>query len=140
MVFLFYRYLLVPLLPTSHNSLRSTPASDLTFPTSNIIGRCRWVCARGTARQLCFLHRSTLNYTGGGGIEVDCCILPYNAKVDLKTIQKTIRLRLVRTQTYWKELNSRDNDDSDAIPLQKRAEEKVTLTRRRTRGTHVRKD
>src|SRR5271168_126483 len=149
MVFLFYRCLLVPLISMSSNSLRSTPALDLTLVTYNIIGGGRWVNARGTVRRLCFLHRSTLNYTKGG-IKLNHCILPYNPTVDLKTIQKTIRLRLFHTQTYWKGLNfsnnrtqtHRDDDDDSttaaSCTTQERAEGKVTLTRRRTCGNKVR--
>ena len=71
-------------------------------------------------------------------------VLPYDPKVDLKAIQKTIRQRLSRTQTYWKDLNlpnnRRDDDDDTAEPctMQKRAEDKVTSTRRRMRGIKVR--
>ena len=68
-------------------------------------------------------------------------ILPYNRKVDLKTIQRTIRMRLVRTQIYWRDQNLPNNntDDITAVPstIQERAEAKVTLTRRRTRATKV---
>jgi hypothetical protein len=77
-------------------------------------------------------------------------ILPYDPKVDLKTLQKTIRQRLVRTQIYCKGQdlpnNStpplRDDDDTTTVPctMQERAKRKVALTRRRTRGIKVRVD
>lgn len=80
---------------------------------------------------------------------MNCHILPYDPKVDLKVIQKTIRQRLFRTQTYWKDLNLRnnsthggdnDNDDTTAVPstMEERAEGKVAMTRRRMRGLKVR--
>jgi hypothetical protein len=73
--------------------------------------------------------------------------LPYNPKVDQKTIQKTIQQRLFRTQTYWKDQNllnnntspHGDDDDITTVPstMQERAEGKVTSTRRRTCGLKV---
>ena len=66
MVVLFNHYLLVHLLTTSNHSIRNTPAPDLTLPTYNITGQGHWVSACGTARQLYFLHGSTLNYTERG--------------------------------------------------------------------------
>ena len=69
-------------------------------------------------------------------------ILPYDPKVDLKTIQKTIHQRLFCTHTYWKKQNLPNNDDNDttAIPstMQEQAEGRVTMTRCQTRGTKVR--
>ena len=141
MVFLLHYCLLVPLLSTSNNLLRSTPTPDLTMATYSITCWSLWVRAHGTARWLSFLQRSTLNYTGGG-IKVNHCILPYNPKVDLKTIQKTIRQRLFCTHTYWKRQNlpKNDNNDTTAIPstMQEQAEGRVTMTRHQTCGTKVR--
>ena len=80
----------------------------------------------------------------------DIILQNFLMKVDLKTVEKTIRQRLLRTQTYWKDLNNRtpphrgddDNDDTTAVPytMQERAEGKVTLTRHRMHGTKVRID
>ena len=67
MVFLFYHYLLVPLLSMLNNSMRSTPAPDLILQTYNMIGRVCWVGAHGTTRQLCFLNGSISNCTERGG-------------------------------------------------------------------------
>ena len=69
-------------------------------------------------------------------------ILPYNPKVDLKTIQETICQRLFCTHAYWKKQNLPNNNDNDitAVPstMQEQAEGRVTMARRWTCGTKVR--
>jgi hypothetical protein len=114
-------------------------ASNIQYNWQRPLGICPW-----NRQATLLLAQEYLELYRGGGIKVNHRVLPYDPKVDLKTIQKTIRLRLFRTQTFWKELNlhnnSRDNNDATAAPLQERAEGKVTLTRRRTRGKKVRKD
>ena len=69
-------------------------------------------------------------------------ILPYNPKVDLKTIQKTICQRLFCTHTYWKKQNlpNNGNNNTTAVPstMQEQAEGRVTMTRHWTHGTKVR--
>jgi hypothetical protein len=110
------------------------------------LGKCPW-----NRQATLLLAREYLELYEGGKIKVNKRILPYNPEVDLATILKTIRHRLFRTQTYWKELNlpndssshHRDDDDDDTAArstMQERAEEKVTLTRRRMRGIKVRID
>ena len=140
MVFLLHCCLLVPLLSMSNNLLRSKPAPDLTLATYSITGWSLWVHAHETARQLYFLQRSTLSYKGGK-IKVNHRILPYDPKVDLKTIQKTICQRLFCTHMYWKNQNlSNNNDNNTAVPstMQEQAEGRVTMTRCWICGTKVR--
>ena len=73
---------------------------------------------------------------------MNCCILPYDPKVDLKTIQKSICQKLFRTHMYWNKQNLPNNDDNDttAVPstMQEQAEGRVTMTRHQTHGTKVR--
>jgi hypothetical protein len=107
------------------------------------LGKCPW-----NRQATLLLAREYLELYKGEKIKVNHCILLYNPEVDLTTIQKTIRQRLFRTQTYWKDLNlpnNSTNDDDDttaAVPptKQERAEGKVTLTRHRMRGIKVRID
>lgn len=120
-------------------------ASNIKYNWRRPLGKCPW-----NRQATLLLAREYLELYRGGEIKLNHRILPYNPKVDLKTIQKTIRLRLFRTQIYWKDLNlpnnrnphDDDDDDTTAVPYttQERAEEKVTLTRRRMRGTKVRID
>jgi hypothetical protein len=110
--------------------------SDIQSNWRRPLGKCPW-----NLQATLLLAQEYLELYKGGGIKLNHCILPYNPTVDLKTIQKTIRLRLFRTQTYWKGLNfpnnrtqtHRDDDDdgTTAAPCttQEQAEGKVTLTR-----------
>jgi hypothetical protein len=105
------------------------------------LGKCPW-----NRQATLLLAQEYLELYRGGKIKLNRRILPYDPEVDLKIIKNTIRLRLSRTQTYWKDLNMPtpphiDDDDNDtAVPCQKRGEGKVTLTRRRMRGIKVRID
>ena len=121
-------------------------ASNIQYNWRKPLGKCPW-----NRQTTLLLAREYLELYRGGKIKLNHRILPYNPKVDLKTIQKTIGQRLSRTQTYWKDLNlpnnstppHRDDDDDDdttAVPctIQERAEGKVTLTRRQACGTKVR--
>ena len=120
-------------------------ASDIQYNWRKPLGKCPW-----NRQATLLLAREYLEQYREGRIKLNHIILPYNPKVDLKTIQNTIRLRLFRTRTYWKDLNlpndtqtHRDDDDrTTAVPCttQEQAEGKVTLTRRRTRGSKVRID
>jgi hypothetical protein len=119
--------------------------SNIQYNWRMPLGKCPW-----NRQATLFLAQEYLELYREGKIKLNHLILPYNPKADLKIIQKTIRLRLVRTQNYWKDLNLRNNstppyrdDDEDtAVPstMQERAEGKVTMTRRRMRGTKVRID
>ena len=124
-------------------------ASNIQYNWQRPLGKC----PRNRQATL-LLAREYLELYKGGKIKLNNRILSYDPKVDLKTIQKTIRLRLMRTQTYWKDptlpnnsstLPHRDNNDNDnttAVPstMQERAESKITLARRRMRGIKVRID
>ena len=120
-------------------------ASNVQYNWRKPLGKCPW-----NRQATLLLAREYLELYRGKKIKLNHRILPYDPKADLKTIQKTIRQRVSRTQTYWKNVNlpnnstppHRDDDDDDttAVPctMEERAEEKVTLTRRRTRGANVR--
>lgn len=116
-------------------------ASNVQYNWQRSLTKCPW-----NRQATLLLAQEYLELYREGKIKLNHCILPYNPKVDLKTIQKTIQLRLSRTQTYWKDLNlpdnSRDDDDDDddgtTATMQERAEGKIKLTRRRTRGSNVR--
>jgi hypothetical protein len=112
------------------------------------LGKCPW-----NRQATLFLAREYLELYKEGKIKLNGRVLPYDSEeeVDTKTIQKTIRMRIARTQAYWKDLNlpnngappHRDdyiNDDTTTVPCprQERAEERVTLKRRRMRGVKVR--
>lgn len=111
------------------------------------LGKCPW-----NRQATLLLAQEYLELYKGGKIKLNHRILLYNPKADLKTIQKTIRLRLFRTQTYWKNFNlpnnstppygddDHDHDTTAGVPstMQDQAEGKVTSTRRRMRGTKVR--
>jgi hypothetical protein len=103
-------------------------ASNIQYNWQSPLCKCPW-----NRQATLLLAREYLELYKGEKIKVNRHILPYDPKVDLKTIQKTIRLRLFRTQTYWKNQNLRnnhsDNDDTSAATMEERAEGKVTLTR-----------
>ena len=121
---------------------------NIEYNWQSPLGKCPW---NRQATLLLAQEYLELLYREGK-IKLNHRILPYDLEVDLKAIQKTIRLRLFRTQIYWKDQwlsnNSTpphriDNDDNTtAIPytMQERAEGKVTSNRRRMRGINVRID
>lgn len=118
---------------------------NIQYNWRGLLGKCPW-----NRQATLFLAQEYLELYKGGKIKLNQSILPYDSEVDLPTIQKTIRQRLFRTQTYWRDLNLPNNssspdDDDDtttAVPstMQERAEGKVTLSRRRMRGIKVRID
>jgi len=122
--------------------------SNIQYNWQSPLGKCLWNC-----QATLLLAQKYLELYRGGKIKVYHNILPYDPKVDLKTIQKTIWLRLFHTQTYWKDLNmpnnstpphrdDNDNDDTTAVPstMEERAKGKVTLTRHQMHGIKVRID
>jgi hypothetical protein len=117
--------------------------SNLQYNWRRPLGQCPW-----NRQATLLLAREYLELYKEGKIKINRHILPYNPKVDLKTVQKTIRQRLVRTQICWKGQDNSspahrdDDDDTAAVPctMQERAERKLTLTRRRMRGITVRID
>ena len=119
---------------------RSGPdASNIQYNWRSPLGKCPW-----NRQATLLLAMEYLELYKNGKIKLNHLILPYDPKVDLKTIQKTIRTRISRTQTYWKDENlpnntDNDNDDTTAIPCTKeeRAERKITLARHRMRGLKV---
>jgi hypothetical protein len=120
-------------------------ASSIQYNWRKPLGKCPW-----NRQATLLLAREFLEMYREGKIKLNDRVLPYNPKVDLKILQKTIRQRVSRTQTYWKELNlpnksTPDSDDDDNTTAaqctrQERAERRVTMTRRRMRGTKVRID
>jgi hypothetical protein len=118
--------------------------SNIQYDWRSPLGKCPW-----NRQATLLLAREYLELYTEGKIKLKHRILPYNPKVDLKTLQKTIRERLARTQICWKGQNLHnsgtpphrdDDDDTTAVPstMQERADRKVTLTRRRMRGITVR--
>ena len=130
---------------TEKHSRTGPDASNIQYNWRSPLGKCPW-----NRQATLLLAQEYLELYRGGKIKVDHCILPYDHKVDLKTIQKTIRQRLFRTQTYWRDLNlpnnstppHGDDDNTTAVSstMEERAEGKVTSTRRRMRGVSVRID
>lgn len=119
--------------------------SNIHYNWRRPLGKCPW-----NRQATLLLAREFLQLYREGGIKLNQLALPYDPKVDLKILQKTIRQRVSRTQTYWKERNlsnkstpdsdDDDDDDTTAAQWQGRAERRVTSTRRRMRGTKVRID
>ena len=110
-------------------------ASNIQLSWRSPLGKCLWNC-----QATLLLAWEYLELYREGKIKLKHCILPYNPKVDLKTVQKTLQMRLFHTQTYWKNKNlpdnnssphSDDDDDTTAIPCTKEelAKKKLTLTR-----------
>jgi hypothetical protein len=140
---------LPPCAPASHviqftekHSRTGPDVCNIQFNWQRPLGKCPW-----NRQATLLLAREYLELYREGKIKLNHHVMPYNFSVDLKTIQRTIRQRLVRTQNYWKDLNSlnnstpphRDDDDDTTDPtIEERAQGKVTSTRRRTRGTKVR--
>lgn len=139
---------LPPCAPTVHvkqfkkKLSRSGPdPSNIQFNWRSALGKCPW-----NRQAILLLAREYLELYREGKIKLKHRVLPYNSKVDLSTLQKTIRQRLFRTQTYWKDKNlppqsnSDDDDDTTVVPctVEERVERKLTLTRRRMRGLKVR--
>ena len=132
---------------TEKHTRTGPDACNIQYNWQRPLGKCPW-----NRQATLLLAREYLELYQGEKIKLNNCILPYNPKADLKTIQKTIRQRLQRTQTFWKDLNLPnsstppygDDDDNDSdintVPCtrQERAEGKVAMTRRRTRGAKVR--
>ena len=100
---------------------RSRPdASNIQLNWQSPQGKCLWNCPTTL-----LLAQEYLELYREGKIKLKHHILPYNSKVDLKTVQKTLQMRLFCTQTYWKNENlpdnnssphSDDDDDTTAIP------------------------
>lgn len=116
-------------------------ACNIQYNWQRPLGKCPW-----NRQATTLLASEYLELYKEGKIKMNNLILPYNPKVDLKTIQKTIPMRLARTQTFWKGLNlpnnssppHRDDDDDDTTRImQNRAEARLTLARRRSRGVKV---
>lgn len=131
---------------TEKHSRTGPDPCNIQYNWQRPLGICSW-----NRQATLLLAQEYLELYRGGKIKLNRRILLYNPKIDLKTIQKTIRLRVSRTQTYWKHLNlpnygtppdEDDDDNTTAAPctMEERAEGKVTLTRRRTRGLKVRID
>lgn len=114
---------------------------DIQYNWRGVLGKCPW-----NRQATLFLAQEYLELYKGGKIKLNQSILPYNSEVDLPTIQKTIRQRLLRTQSYWRVQNLPNNnssphrDDDDDTTMEERAEGKVRSTRRRMRGFKVRID
>ena len=121
---------------------------NLQYNWQRLLGKCPW-----NHQVTLLLAWEYLELYREGKIKLNHCILPQNPKVDLKTIQKTIWLRLSHTQPCWKDLNlpnnstpphrdDNDNDNTTAIPctIEEQAEAKVTLTGHWTCGAKVRFD
>ena len=118
--------------------------SNIQYNWRSPLGQCPW-----NRQATLLLAREYLELYRDGKIKLKHHILPYNPKVDVKTIQKTIQLRLVCTQIYWKDKNlpinsnryddDDDDDDTTAVPctIEERAERKLTLTRHRMCGLKV---
>jgi hypothetical protein len=148
---------LPPCAPATHvkqfvekHSRTGPDASNIQYNWQSSLSTCPW-----NRQATLFLAQEYLELYREGKIKVNDNFLPYDPKVDLKTIQKTIRMRLVRTQTYWKNLklpnnstqphgydDDNDMDNTTAVPstIEEQAERKVALTRRRMRGLKVRID
>ena len=124
---------------------RSGPdTSNIQLNWQSLLGKCPW-----NHQATLLLAQEYLELYREGKIKLKHRILPYNPKVDLKTVQKTLQMRLFHTQTYWNNKNlpdnnsspcSDDDDDTTAIPCTKEelAERKLTLTRHQMRGIKVR--
>lgn len=127
--------------PFNEKHSRTGPdPSNIQYNWRSPLGKCPW-----NRQATLLLAQEYLKLYIEGKIKLNHRILPYNPEVDLKTVQKTIRQRLARTQICWKGQNlpnNRDDDDDDttAVPctMQDQAESKVTQTRRRMRGLKVR--
>lgn len=128
------------------NSRTGPDPLNIQYNWRSPLGKCPW-----NRQATLLLAREYLEIYREGRIKLNHRVLPYHPKVDLKTIQKTIRLRLFRTQTHWKDQNlpnnstspqRNDNDDTTVVPctMEEQATRKVTLTRRRMRGLKVRID
>ena len=120
--------------------------SNIQYNWRSPLGRCPW-----NRQATLLLAREYLELYREGRIKLKNRILPYDPKVDLKTLQKTIRQRVIRTYICWKgqdlpnnstSPHRDDDDDTTAVPstMQERAERKLILTRRRMRGIKVRID
>ena len=115
-------------------------AFNIQFNWQRPLGKCPW-----NHQATLLLAQEYLELYKGGKIKVNHRILPYDPRADLKTIQKTIHLRLFRTQAFWKDANLsndstppyRDDDDDDTTTAQERGERKVTSTRHRMHGIKV---
>ena len=83
MVFLFCNYLLVSLLSTSNNSIRSTrpDASNIQLNWQSLLGKWLW-----NRQATLLLAWGYLELYKEGKIKLEHHILPYNPKLDLKTI------------------------------------------------------
>ena len=119
---------------------------NIQFNWLSTLGKCPWNC-----QATLLLAREYLELYREGKIKLKHRVLRYHPKVDLKAIQKTIRLRLVRTQNHLKDKNlpnnstphqTDDDEDITTVPytMQERADLKIALTRRRMRGIKVRID
>ena len=136
---------------TEKHTRNGPDTHNIQYNWQRPLGKCPW-----NHQATLLLAQEYLELYKGGKIKLNKRILPYNPRADLKTIQKTIRLRLFCTQNYWKDLNlpnnstppyrdddhDHDHDTNAGIPrtMQDQAEGKVTLTRRRTRRMSVRID
>ena len=134
---------------TEKHTRNGPDTCNIQYNWQRLLGKCPW-----NHQATLLLAQEYLELYKGGEIKLNQHILPYNLRDDLKTIQKTIRLRLVCTQNYWKDLNlpnnstppyrddDHDHDTNACVPrtMQDRAEGRVTLTRCRTHGTNIRID